>query len=152
MEKLYVIFYLLDNDLKYELGIPIEDVSEIIRLNNITPLPDATDSIEGIINLRNKIIPVINVRHLFNIPSNNFSEQSRIVVFQYDDLITGVIVDEVTEVLRLHEANIEHIPDIFDDETSNYLHGIGKINDRLILLLNVGSLVINREVCEESFV
>ena len=111
-------------------------------MGQITPLPDAAKYVEGVINLRGKIVPIINLRTKFGLESKIDASQSRIIVVEAGKTI-GMIVDSVSEVLRIPSDIIEAPPDIAVSGTSRYLTGIVKLPDRLISMLDVGELLGN---------
>ena len=131
-----------------EYGIDIMRVQEIIRIDTITEVPGAPHFVEGIVNLRGDVLPVINLRKRFGLPSMEYSDQNRILVVEMEGKITGLIVDAVSEVLRISEAQVEPTPKILtQSERGRYLDGIGKLNDgkRLILLMDVDSILTHAE-------
>ncbi len=104
---------------------------------NITRVPRAEDHIEGVVNLRGNIIPIINLHKQFNLQSAGKEEDRRIIVFQFDDLKAGIIVDEVSEVLRLVKADIEETAKVYSSISAEHIQGIAKVNDRLLILLDL---------------
>ena len=120
-----------------EYAVDIVNVMEINRLTNITRVPRTTGYIEGVINLRGNIIPLINLHTKFGIAASGAEDDKRIIVFQYDDIKAGIIVDEVSEVLRLSEKEIEQIDKVYNAINSEQITGIAKINDRLLILLDI---------------
>ncbi|MFA6808112.1 MAG: chemotaxis protein CheW [Eubacteriales bacterium] len=124
-----------------EFGVDIMRVKEIIRIPAITRVPKAPDFVEGVINLRGIIIPVVNLRVRFGMPSVEETDLSRIVVIQVDGKAFGVRVDGVTEVLRLESEAIEPPPTVVMGMDSKYIRGVGKIGDRLLILLNLNKLM-----------
>lgn len=130
-----VVFSLRHRQGKIEFGVPIERVQEINRLLEITRLPQYPDFIEGVVNLRGQVIPVIDLRRRLGIEGDKHTEQTRIIVFNVQGSRCGVIVDEVSEVLRIHE--IDPPPSLISGVESHYLEGVARVNDRLILLISL---------------
>lgn len=131
-----VTFTLNDN----EYALDIHSIQEVNRMGQITPLPDSAKCIEGVINLRGKIVPIINLRSKFGLESQIDASQSRIIVVEAGRTV-GMIVDSVSEVLRISPDMIEAPPDIAIEGTSRYLTGIVKLPDRLISMLDIGELI-----------
>lgn len=128
-----------------EYGIPITQVQEINRLTSPTKIPNSPAFVEGVINLRGKIIPIVDLRKRFRLVEVEYSEDSRIVVVELSGNTIGVTVDSVNEVLRLPAANIEPTPTIATGIGSEYLSGVGKINDRLLILLDLNKILSSAE-------
>lgn len=124
-----------------EYGIDILRVQEINRMTEITAMPKAPFSVEGVINLRGKVIPVINLRKRFGLAMKEFDSQSRIIVIDAGSTV-GLIVDSVSEVLRISSDTIEPPPLVTTGTGSEYIMGIGKLEDRLIIVLDIEKLLI----------
>lgn len=122
---------------KEEYAVDILNVQEINRLLNITRVPRAENHIEGVVNLRGNIIPIINLHKKFNLQPAGKEEDKRIVVFQFDDLKAGIIVDEVSEVLRLAKEDIEETAKVYSSINAEHIQGIAKVNNRLLILLDL---------------
>lgn len=123
-----------------EYAVDILKVREIIRMQAVTRVPHAPDFIEGVINLRGKVIPVMDLRKRFGLKSAEHTRGSRIVVLQLDRTL-GVVVDAVSQVLRLAAENVEPTPPIVSTISAEYLKGVGKVEDRLIILLDVDKII-----------
>ncbi|MCM1565400.1 MAG: chemotaxis protein CheW [Dehalobacter sp.] len=124
-----------------EFGVDIMKVQEIIRIPPVTRVPKARSYIEGVINLRGNVIPIVNLRSRFGMPPGEETDLSRIVVLQIDSRVFGIMVDSVTEVLRLDSEAIEPPPPIALGMDSNYIRGVGKISERLLILLKLDQLM-----------
>lgn len=122
---------------KEEYAVDVLNVQEIERLLNITRVPRTKDYIDGVINLRGNIVPVINLHKKFNINSYGDEDDKRIIVFQFEEMLVGIIVDEVSEVLSLNINNIEETAKVYNSLTAEHIKGIAKINDRLLILLDL---------------
>jgi len=118
-------------------GLPIAAVREIIRVPEITAVPNVPDHIVGVINLRGKIVPVIDLPKRFGAASRAGSAKNRIVVVEMDGRWVGLIVHSATEVLRLPQSKIENPQDVFPDSSLDYVSGVGKLNGRLVILLDL---------------
>ena len=124
-----------------EFGVDILAVQEIIRLVPITPVPRAPVAIAGVINLRGKVIPVVNMRSRFSLPARDASPQTRIVVMESEEKIVGFLVDAVSEVLRIPVTTVEDPPPVVAGIGSEYIRGVGKLAERLLILLDLDRLM-----------
>ncbi|MDD3852582.1 MAG: chemotaxis protein CheW [Syntrophomonadaceae bacterium] len=147
-ETQLVVFTLKQNDVICEYGVPITKVQEIIPMANPTKLPQAPDFVEGIINLRGRIIPIIDLKKRFDMGASNITAETRSVVVEVEGQTVGIIVDEVSEVLRLPTDSIEPPPVIIGGITSEYLTGVGKLQDRLLILLDMDKILSEQEKSE----
>jgi purine-binding chemotaxis protein CheW len=129
---------------KEEYGLPITKVQEINRLVPITKLPQTPSFMEGIINLRGRIIPIVDLRKRFQVTVTDYDDDNRIIVVEVNGQIVGIIVDAVNEVVRLPQANIEPPPPAFILD-AEYIHGVGKMEDRLLILLNIDKILTGQE-------
>jgi len=144
-ETQLVVFKLKTGEQVCEYGVPITKVQEIIPMANPTKLPQVPDFVEGIINLRGKIIPIIDLKKRFGMNASEVSSESRSVVVEVDGQTVGIIVDEVSEVLRLPQDSIEPPPSVIGGITADYLIGVGKIEDRLLILLDMDKVFSDAE-------
>ena len=118
-------------------GIDIFRVNEIIRLREITPVPQTRPHIRGLVNLRGKTIPVVDLRSRFGLPAVKDEETTRIIVVESEHGHVGVVVDEVNEVLTLSGEGIESTPSLVDTEATEFVNGIAQRDGRLITLLDL---------------
>ncbi|MCK8823817.1 chemotaxis protein CheW [Fuchsiella alkaliacetigena] len=130
-----------------EFGVKITKVQEIIRLQEITKLPNSSDFMSGIINLRGDIISVIDLRKRFGVEEED-TKKTRIIIVEMDNQDVGLIVDSVSEVLRIDPNDIEDAPQKIAGIRGDYLKGIGKIDDRIIILLALDKLLTTEEKIE----
>src|SRR6059058_1034870 len=126
-------------------GVEIARVHEIIRLQAITRVPRAPAFVEGIINLRGKVIPVVDLRHRFGLPAAEHTRASRIVVVEIGDQVVGIVVDGVSEVLRVSPSIVEPPSPVVAGIDSEYLHGIAKLPERLVILLDLDRILAREE-------
>lgn len=122
-------------------GIDILKVREINRMVDITRVPQAPHYVEGVINLRGKVIPIIDLRKRFNLETREYDKNTRIVVVDILGHITGVVVDAVSEVLRLPAGTIESTPEIVTGVSSEYIKGVAKLEGRLLILLDLSKVI-----------
>src|SRR3982751_5756371 len=126
-------------------GVEIARVHEIIRLQAVTRVPRSPAFVEGVINLRGKVIPVIDLPGRFGLPSAEHSRSTRIVVVEIGDQVVGIVVDGVSEVLRVNTATVEPPSPVVAGIDSEYLHGIAKLTDRLVILLDLDRILARDE-------
>lgn len=127
-------------------GVPIEMVHEIVRVPEITAVPDAPECIEGVINLRGKIISVIDLRKRFGEQRSQPSKKNRILVVEVEGKKVGLVVDSASEVLKLPPSEIEAAPQVFQEGELNYVTGVGKLNGRLIILIDLSKILQRGEL------
>lgn len=123
-----------------EFAIPILLVQEINRMMQITRVPQSPPFIEGVINLRGKIIPVMDLRKRFGQAHSENTDDARIIVVEVAERVIGFTVDRVNEVLRISGEIVDPPPTMVTGVDSDYVEGVGKLDDRLLILLNLGRL------------
>ncbi len=126
---------------KEEYAIDILDVLEIIRLLNVTRVPKVEKYIEGVINLRGNIVPLLNLHTKFNLEVSGLEDERRIIVCQFDEIKAGIIVDEVLEVIQLGNSDIESVDNVYTSVSSEQIEGIAKISGRLLILLDMKKII-----------
>lgn len=132
---------------KEEYGVDINKVREIIRLVGITHVPKAPSFVEGLINLRGMVVPIVDLRKRFDIEADGDRKDIRIMVVDVNGKTLGVIVDSVSEVLRLQGENIEPAPaTVSSGVDTRFLKGVGKIGDHLMLLLDLDKILSLEEL------
>ena len=129
-----------------EFGVDILKVQEIIRTMEITKVPKAPDFVEGVINLRGKVIPIIDLRRRFGLSSKEHDKHTRIIVIEINNMIVGFVVDSVSEVLRIPASTVEPPPAVVAGMESEYISGVGKLQDRLLILLDLDRLLSNEDL------
>lgn len=122
-------------------GVPIAIVHEIVRVPEITAVPEAPDCVEGVINLRGKIISVVDLRKRFGEKAIRPSKKNRILVAEVESKRVGLIVDSASEVLKIAPDEIEAPPNVFEEGELNYVTGVGKLNGRLIILIDLNKVL-----------
>jgi purine-binding chemotaxis protein CheW len=127
-------------------GLPISTVREIIRVPEITAVPDAPDYVEGVINLRGRIIPVVDLRKRFGETRLETDKKNRVVVVELERRAIGLIVNSASEVLRIPPAEIEHPSNVFPEGELNFITGVGKLNGRLVILLDLTRMLQRGEL------
>ncbi|HHY37278.1 MAG TPA: chemotaxis protein CheW [Firmicutes bacterium] len=124
-----------------EYGVDILQVQEIKRMLDITRVPKAPGFIEGVINLRGQIIPVLDLRRRFGFPAAERTPDSRIIVVNIGDLVIGLIVDTVLEVISLPKEAISPAPALVTGINNDFLAGIGDLGERLLIILNLEKIL-----------
>jgi purine-binding chemotaxis protein CheW len=139
MEKdLQVVGFRIGNE---TYGVRIAAVREIVRVPEITSVPNAPEIIEGVINLRGKIIPVMDLRKRFGLAEIVTDKKNRILVVDLENKLLGLIVNSASEVLKISPSDIEAPSTVFAEGESSYVTGVGKLKGRLIILLDINKLL-----------
>ncbi len=138
----YLMFALGNED----FGIEIKYVTEIIGMQPIMVLPEVPEYFKGVINLRGKIIPVIDIRLKFKKEPIDYTDRTCIIVIDTEDLCVGLIVDNVAEVVGIDDQNVVPPPTIHTGLFNKYMQGIGKLGDRISLLLDCKKLFLDEEI------
>ncbi|SDY91141.1 chemotaxis protein CheW [Tindallia californiensis] len=122
-------------------GVSIHYVEIIEKVTAITRVPNSNDFVLGVINLRGEIVPVIDLRKRFNLSPSTITEESRIIILSVEDMTVGILTDSSSEVLNIPKNQIENTGTVLSivDETS--VEGIGKVDDRMIILLDIHSIL-----------
>lgn len=144
-ELLQLVSFVVGNE---EFAVPILTVQEINRMMQITRVPQSPMFVEGVINLRGRIIPVIDLRRRFGLETQNHNSDSRIIVVEVEERTLGFVVDKVQEVLRIEQRVVEAAPDMVTSLQSEYIDGIAKLEDRLLILLNLNRLFSGTQLAE----
>jgi purine-binding chemotaxis protein CheW len=139
MEKDYQVVGFRIGDETY--GVRIASVREIVRVPEITNVPNAPEMIEGVINLRGRIIPVMDLRKRFGNSPVAPDKKNRILVVELENKLLGLIVSSASEVLKIPPSEIESPGSVFAEGESSYVIGVGKLKGRLIILLDIGRLL-----------
>ena len=140
-EMQLVVFELGDES----FGVDISRVQDINRMQEITEIPHAPESVVGVINLRGRVIPVIDLRKRFGLPDAVHTKDTRIVVVHLEGNLIGVIVDAVSQVLRIPADIVEPPSPVLAGVDSRYLRGIAKLDDKLVILLDLDYVLSRRE-------
>jgi len=142
----YLTFYL-----KKELyGIPVKTILQIIAIPVVTPIPNTPEFVKGVINLRGKIIPVIDLRLKFGIESIEYNDRTSIVVIKVDinekEVFIGSIVDTVSEVIDIHEDQIEDRPEFGIRLNTDYILAMAKVDNKVVTLLNIPKILSEKDL------
>ncbi len=142
-EEIQVIIFSI-NEVKY--GISIDKIIEVIKMEPITPLPKTPEFIKGVINLRGKVIPVIDLRERFGLPSTEYTSDTRIIITLIEEKKEiGLIVDAVYEVLTIDSSIIEPPLPMVGSLKSEYINGIAKLESNLVLIIDIEKILTSEE-------
>ncbi|MGF7185994.1 purine-binding chemotaxis protein CheW [Desulfitispora alkaliphila] len=137
-DELQLVAFKIDHE---EFAVDILLVQEIEKLANITRVPRTNDAIEGVINLRGEVIPVINLRKRMNLQQRELRDEDKIVIIKANDTLAGIIVDAVSEVVRLPASQVENTFKLDNSLEEEYIEGVGKIGERLLILVNLEKII-----------
>ena len=132
-EEAQLVIFKLDDQ---EYALDITNVVQVVRMVAITPMPEASEVVEGVINVRGKVIPVVDVRRRFGLPPKPYDLNTRLLITRWDGRMMALIVDVVSEVLAMPTSNIEPPSEIAPQ--MERLSAVGKLGDRLLLILDLG--------------
>jgi purine-binding chemotaxis protein CheW len=144
-ELLQLVSFVLGNE---EFGVDIICVQEINRMLQITKVPNSPDYVEGVVNLRGRVIPVLDLRQKLGMPKKEHDNNTRIIVVEVNNKTVGFIVDGVKEVLRVPVSITEAPPEIVTGINSEYIKSVGKLEDRLLILIDLEKILLINEVIE----
>jgi purine-binding chemotaxis protein CheW len=128
-----------------EYGLDILRVKEVIRVREITRLPKAPSFVKGIINLRGDVIPIIDLRDKFGLPAQEQTADTRVIVVDVEGKLVGMVVDSASQVVRIPADQIDPPPPIVGGLSAEFVRGVGKMEDRLIILLDIDRILTTRE-------
>lgn len=137
IDNKYVVFKLN----KEYYGIPINKVISIEKMQESTRIPNGPNHVKGVINLRGEVISLIDLRLKLNMEPKEVDNNSRIIIVSNDEIVAGLIVDSSSEVIEIHEENIDNPPTSTENEYLSYIQGIGKVGNRLIILLQLSRVL-----------
>lgn len=126
---------------KEEFAIDIQKVREVLKITQITPLPQSPEFIEGVINLRGEVLPVVDLRKRFRLAGTGDSGKARIIIVEIEEGLVGLIVDSVTEVLHLAATAVEPPPRRLGVGKTEFIQGVGKLGDRLLIILDLEKIL-----------
>lgn len=131
-----------------EFGLNILQVEEIIRLPHITKLYNKSKYFKGIIDIREEVIPILDLREKFGLKAREYSGTTRAVIVEVSEKKIGIVVDTVSQVIRISKDAISPAPKLGDGIDANYLDGVVRYDERLIIMLNIDKLLSNEEIVE----
>ena len=141
-ELLELVSFKIGNE---EFGVDISNVKEIIKMIQITKVPNSPDFVEGVINLRGRVIPVIDLRSRLQVEKKKQDKDTRIIVVELNNKTVGFIVDAVSEVLRIPASITEAPPEMVTGYNSDFIQSVGKLEDRLLILIDLSKVLSTKE-------
>lgn len=131
---------------KEEFAVDILNVNEILKMMEVTEIPNVNDCFEGIANIRERIVPIIDTREILNLPKKENNDNTRIIVVEIKEKTVGFIVDEVTEVLRIPKEKTEPPPELVTTNIkSTYITSVARLKDRLLIMLDLQKLILSEK-------
>ena len=128
-----------------EFGVDILHVQEIIRMVQVTRVPNMPPFVDGVINLRGKVIPVVDLRKRLGMEAKKHDQLTRTIVMELDGKVVGFVVDAVSEVLRIDRSKTEPPPSIVGGNKADYIKAIGRLDDRLLTLLYLEKVLVEQD-------
>jgi purine-binding chemotaxis protein CheW len=122
-------------------GVNVMQVQEVLRMTEVAPVPGAPQAVMGIINLRGNVVTVIDTRELFNLPTSEPTEQTRIMIVECNKVTVGLFVDSVAEVVNIDNNEIDVAPSIGNDDNSRYIQGVYNTDGEILILVDLDKLV-----------
>lgn len=142
VQELQLVAFCLQGE---EFAVDIQKVREVLKITQITPLPQSPEFIEGVINLRGEVLPVVDLRKRFRLAGSVEAGKARIIIVEIEEGLVGLIVDSVTEVLHLTAAAVEPAPRRLGAGKAEFIQGVGKLGDRLLIILNLEKILSGEE-------
>ncbi len=128
-----------------EYGVDILSVHEILRYPELTRLPNTPEFIKGVINLRGNVIPVVDVRIRFGLTVSDITDLTRVIVVETGEKLVGLLVDNVHQVVRIPESSVDPPSELIEGVSEQFIMGIGRLKNRLIVILNLGNILFEDE-------
>ena len=128
-----------------EFACGINNVREVLKMIRVTPLPRSLDFVEGVINMRGEVIPVIDLRKRFGLPEAERTDESRIIIVEVEEYMVGLIVDSVREVLSLPDQQIQEAPSQVAGGKTDLIKGVGKVDGRMLIILDLTRILTSEE-------
>ncbi|MFO7788063.1 MAG: chemotaxis protein CheW [Halospina sp.] len=140
----YVTFRLADET----YGLNVMQIQEVLRYTEIAPVPGAPDYVLGIINLRGNVVTVIDTRRRFGLPDGEVTDSTRIVVLEAEEQVIGIMVDAVAEVIYIRQSEIESAPNVGNEESARFIHGVCNREGELVILVAFEKMLTDEEWAE----
>jgi purine-binding chemotaxis protein CheW len=128
-----------------DYGLELLRVKEVIRMRDITWLPKAPSFVKGIINLRGDVIPIIDLRDKFGLAAQDYTAMTRVIVVEMDGCLVGMVVDSASQVVRIPVDQIDPPPPVLGGFSQEFITGVGKMGEQLVILLNVDRILSHEE-------
>ncbi|MBO8170996.1 MAG: chemotaxis protein CheW [Bacillaceae bacterium] len=143
VDEIKAIVFRLQNE---EYGVEVEQVKSIERLETITRVPKTPPFVKGVINLRGVVTPIIDLASRFNLPETEYTEETRVIIVNVGDIEVGLIVDAANDVIDIPVNAIEPPPEVVGGVKAEYLRGVAKMENRLLILLNLNKVLSMEEI------
>ncbi|MGM0653289.1 MAG: chemotaxis protein CheW [Bacillota bacterium] len=140
--EMQLVVFVMENE---EFACGINNVREVLKMIRVTPLPRSLDFVEGVINMRGEVIPVIDLRKRFGLPEAERTEESRIIIVEVEERMVGLIVDSVREVLSMPNQQIQDAPSQVAGGKTDLINGVGKVDDRMLIILDLDRILTSEE-------
>lgn len=140
--QLQIVIFRLGTE---EFGLDVFSVHEILRYQEVRPVPRAPEFVEGVIDVRKRLIPVVDLRKRFEVPAEGTDGETRIMLVDFGGERLGLIVDAVTEVVRISETSVSPSPSYFRGLAAEYIRGIARVEERLVILLEIERVLSSEE-------
>jgi len=137
-----LVVFVMENE---EFACGINSVREVLKMIKVTPLPRSLDFVEGVINMRGDVIPVIDLRKRFELPEAERTDESRIIIVEVEEQMVGLIVDSVREVISLDNKQIQEAPNQVAGGKTDLITGVGKVDDRMLIILDLDRILTSEE-------
>ncbi|WP_047984863.1 chemotaxis protein CheW [Ornithinibacillus californiensis] len=147
-EKKVIVFQLKDE----EFAVSVQQIGSIERIQTITRVPNTADFVKGVINLRGVVTPIIDLRSRLGIEATDFNESTRIIIVNLDEIDVGLIVDAANDVIDIPIDSIEPAPEVIGAVNDDYIEGVAKLENRLLILLDLKKVLTNEEITDLKYV
>jgi len=137
-----LVVFVMENE---EFACSINNVREVLKMIKVTPLPRSLDFVEGVINMRGDVLPVIDLRKRFGLPEAERTDESRIIIVEVEERMVGLIVDSVREVLSMPSEQIQDAPSQVAGGKTDLIMGVGKLEDRMLIILDLDRILTTEE-------
>ena len=137
-----LVVFVMENE---EFACSIQNVREVLKMIKVTPLPRSLDFVEGVINMRGEVLPVIDLRKRFSLPEAERTDESRIIIVEVEERMVGLIVDSVREVLSMPNQQIQEAPSQVAGGKTDLIMGVGKVEDRMLIILDLDRILTSEE-------
>lgn len=140
--EVQLVVFTMENE---EFACSINNVREVLKMIKFTPLPRSLDFVEGVINMRGEVLPVIDLRKRLGLPDAERTDNSRIIIVEVEERMVGLIVDAVNEVISLDNEQIQEVPTQVAGGKTDLITGVGKVDDRMLIILDLDRILTGEE-------
>jgi purine-binding chemotaxis protein CheW len=147
-EKKVIVFQLKDE----EFAVSVQQIGSIERIQTITRVPNTANFVKGVINLRGVVTPIIDLRSRLGIETTGFNESTRIIIVNLEEIDVGLIVDAANDVIDIPIDSIEPAPEVIGAVNDDYIEGVAKLENRLLILLDLKKVLTNEEITDLKYV